>query len=101
MFKIIATTENPISCEVQLVSRFLFTKRPRPIEIYRELTTVYGNDVMTKAGVRKWLMFKNSHTNFHEKEQSDWPSIVNAELVEKIYENIHEIHHFTISELSL
>ena len=64
-----AAIENPASCEVHSVIRFLLVENHRPIEIHRQICKVYGNNVMSEGGVRQWcIMFKNGHTNVHDEE---------------------------------
>ena len=96
-----AAIENPASCEVRSVIRFLFAKNMKPIEIHRELCGVYGNKVMTESSVRKWcIQFKNGRTNVHDEEKSGRPSIVTDDLVAEVDEKIRENRRFTITELS-
>jgi hypothetical protein len=97
-----AAIENPASCEVRLVIRFLLVENHRPIEIHRQLCKVYGNNVMSEGGVRQWrIMFKNGHTNVHDEERSGRPTMVTDELVTLVNEKIDENRHFTITELTL
>ena len=97
-----AAIENPASCEVRSVIRFLLVENHRPIEIHRQLCKVYGNNVMSEGGVRQWcVMFKNGRTNVHDEERSGRPTIVTDELVAKIKEKIRENCRFTITEFSL
>lgn len=93
-----AAIENPASCEIRSVIRFLVAKNTRPIDIHRQLCEVYGNDVMTESGVRRWcLMFKGGRKNVHDEERSGRPSIVTEALVaqidEKICENCMKLLH--------
>lgn len=82
--------------------RFLLAKNLKPIEIYRQVCEVYGNNVMNESSVRKWCsQFKNGRTNVHDEEKSGRPSIVTDELVAKVDDNIRENRRFTITELSL
>lgn len=86
-FVMCAAIENPASCEVRSVIRFLWAKKLKPIEIYRQLCEVYGNNVISEGGVRQWcIRFKNGRSNVHDEEKSGRPSIVTDELVEKINE---------------
>ena len=48
-----AEIENPASCEVRSVIRFLLVENHNPIEIHRQLSKVYGNEVMSEGGVRQ------------------------------------------------
>jgi len=97
-----AAIENPASCEVRSVIRFLLAKNLKPIDIYRQLREVYGDYVMNESSVRKWcIQFKNGRTNVHDEEKSGRPSIVTDDLVAKVDEKIRENRRFTITELSL
>lgn len=96
-----AAIENPASCEVRSVIRFLLAKNHKPIEIYRQLCKVYGNNVITEGGVRQWcIRFKSGRTNVHDEERSGRPSIVTDELVAKVDEKIQESRRLTMTELS-
>lgn len=82
--------------------RFFWAKNLKPIEIYRQVCEVYGNNVMNESSVRKWcIQFKNGRTNVHDEEKSGRPSIVTDELVAKVDEKVRENRRFTITELSL
>jgi len=97
-----AAIENPASCEVLSVIRFLSVENHKPIEIHRQLCKVYGNKVMSEGGVRqRCIVFKNGRTNVHDEERSGRPTIVTDELVAKINEKIRENRHLTITEFSL
>jgi hypothetical protein len=97
-----AEIENPASCKVRSVIRFLLVENHRPIETHRQLCKVYENNVMSEGGVWQWcIMFKNGHTNVYDEERSGRPTIVTDELVAKINEKIHENRHFTITVFSL
>ena len=95
-----AVIENPASCKVLSVIRFLFVENHKPIENHRQLCKVYENEVMSEGRVKQWcIMFKNDRTNVHDEERSGRPTIVTDELVAKINEKIHENRRFTITEL--
>ena len=97
-----AAIENPASCKVRSVIRFLLVENHKPIEIHRQLCKMYGNEVMSEGRVRQWcIVFKNGRTNIHDGERSGRPTIVTDELVVKINEKIHENCRFTITEFSL
>ncbi|GFV14307.1 HTH_48 domain-containing protein [Trichonephila clavipes] len=70
--------ENPASCEVRSVIRFLLAKNLKLMEIYRQVCEVYRNNVMDESLIRKWcIRFKNGC----DEEKSGRPSIVTDELV--------------------
>jgi hypothetical protein len=55
---------NPAECEVRAVIRVLNAQNVRPIEIYRQLTAMYGEGVMNELNMRKWCrMFNEGRTN--------------------------------------
>ncbi|GFS52516.1 HTH_48 domain-containing protein [Trichonephila clavipes] len=97
-----AAIENPASCEVRSVIWFSLAKNLKPMEIYRQVCEVYGNNAMNKSSIRKWcIQFKNGRNNVHDEEKSGCTSIVTNELVTKVDEKIHENRRFTITELLL
>ena len=97
-----AAIENPASCEMLSVIRFLLVENHKPIEIHRQLCKVYGNEVMSEGGVMQWcIVFKNGRTNIHDEERSGRPTIVTDELVAKINVKINANRRFTITEFSL
>ncbi|GFW72264.1 HTH_48 domain-containing protein [Trichonephila clavipes] len=96
------TIETPASYEVRSVIRFLLAKNLKPMEIYRQVCEVYGNNVMNESSIRKCcIQFKSGQTNNHDEEKSGRPIIVTDELVAKVDEKIRENHRFTKTELSL
>ncbi|XP_035232632.1 protein GVQW3-like [Stegodyphus dumicola] len=95
-----AAIENPASCEVRSVIRFLLAKNLKPMEIYWQECEVYGNNIMNETSIRKWcIQFKNGRTNVHDEEKSGRPSIATDKLVAKVDEKIHENRSFTITKL--
>jgi hypothetical protein len=58
--------ENPVTCEVQPVIRFLNAKNIRPAEIHRQIVGVYGEGAIKEGSVREWRrLFKEGWTNVH------------------------------------
>jgi hypothetical protein len=81
--------DNPASCEVCTVIS------------YRELCTVYGQNVMSEGTIRQWRrLFKDGQTNVHDEEWSVWLSVVSDDLVQSVDQKICERQCFTISERS-
>lgn len=71
------------SSEYHLVSEC--KKMFESIEIYRQLTEVYGDSIMNKASVRKWcIMFKEGWSNVHDEKHSGWPSLITETLKKKV-----------------
>ncbi|XP_035211673.1 protein GVQW3-like [Stegodyphus dumicola] len=94
-----AAIENPASCEVRSMIRFLLAKNLKSMEIYRQVSKVYGNNIMNESSIRKWcIQFKNGRTSVHDEEKSGRPSIVTDELVAKVDEKIRENRRFTITD---
>jgi hypothetical protein len=56
--------DNPASCEIRTDHRFLHAKNMEAAEIDRELSAVYGQNVMSEEIVRQWCrMFKDGRLN--------------------------------------
>jgi hypothetical protein len=52
--------DNPASCKISTVIRFLHAKNISAVEIHCELCVVYSQNVMSKGTVRHWYgMFKD------------------------------------------
>jgi methyl coenzyme M reductase gamma subunit len=81
--------ENPASCELRSVIKFLNTKNVRPAEIYRQVCEVYGENVMSDGMVRWCMMFSEGRTNVHD-DRSGRPSLVNADLLDQVNEKIRK-----------
>jgi hypothetical protein len=61
--------DNPASCEIRAVIRFLHAKNVNAAEIHRELCAVYGQNVMSEGTVRQCRrMFSDGRTNVHDEE---------------------------------
>jgi transposase len=96
-----AAINNPTSCEVRAVIRFLHAKQMSAADIHRELCMVYGPNILSEGAVRQWCrMFGNGWTNVHNDERSGRPFVVNDDLVQSVNKKIRENQRFTISELS-
>jgi hypothetical protein len=68
--------DNPASCKIRAVIRFLHVKTLSAVEIYRELCTVYGQNLMSEGTVRQWCrMFIDRRTNVYDVEQGGRPAI--------------------------
>jgi transposase len=81
--------DNPADCEVRSVIRFLNAQNVRAIDIYRQLTAVYGEGVMNESSVRKWCrMFNEVRTNVHNEERPGRPSLITEDLKKQIDEQI-------------
>jgi hypothetical protein len=68
--------DNPASCEILAVIRFLLAKNISAVGIHAELCAVYDKNVTTEETVRQWCrMFKDGRTNVHDEERSGRPSV--------------------------
>jgi hypothetical protein len=86
-------SDNPASCEIRAVVRFLYAKSISAAEIRSELCGVYCQSAMTEGTARQWCrVFKNGRTDVHDEERSD--------LVQSADQIVCETWRFTISELS-
>jgi transposase len=73
--------DNPASCEIRPVIRFVHVKNTIATEIHLGLCAVYGQVTMSEATVRQWWrMFKDGRTNVQDEERSGRPSVVSDDL---------------------
>jgi hypothetical protein len=87
--------ENPASCEIWSVIKFLNAKNVRPAEIYQQVCEVYGENAMSDGMVRRWCrMFSEGSTNVHDDDRSTRPSLVTARLLDQVKEKILENGRF-------
>lgn len=94
--------ENPAACEIRSVIRFLNARKVKPIEIYRQICKVYGQNAMSDSMVRRWVrQFNEGRSEVHDEERSGRPSLVTDELVHAIDDKIQENRKFTISALAM
>jgi transposase len=94
--------DNPASCKIRAVIRFILAKNMNTAEIRCELcAAVYGQNVMSEGTARQWCrMFKDRRTNVHDEHRSGRSSVVSDDLVQGVDKNICERRRFIISELS-
>jgi hypothetical protein len=77
--------DNPASCEIRAVIRFLHAKNTSAAETHREWCAVYGQNVMSEETVRQWYrMFKDVRTNVHDETRTGRPSVVSDDLVQSV-----------------
>ncbi|GFT76564.1 HTH_48 domain-containing protein [Trichonephila clavipes] len=99
MFK---TIDQPADCEIRSVIQFLTAKNVSVAEIHRQISDVYGPNVMSSSKVRKWVRaFKDGRENVHDEPHSDRPSVITDDLVNTVDEKIREDRRFTISTSAL
>jgi hypothetical protein len=68
--------DNPVSCGVRSVNRFLHSKKMNAAEVHRELCAVYGQNLMSERSIRQWCkMSKDGRTNVHDEERIGRPFI--------------------------
>jgi hypothetical protein len=61
--------ENPSSCEIRSVIKYLNAKNVRPAEIYRKVSEVYRENAMSDGMVTRWCrMFSEGRTNIHDDD---------------------------------
>jgi hypothetical protein len=79
--------QNPAKCEVRAVIRFLRAKVETAVEIYGQLVSVYGEDVMTRQNMAKWCReFEAGRSDIHDEIRSGRPSVVTDEIIQKLME---------------
>ena len=99
MFK---TINQPVNCEVTAVIRFLSAKNISAAEIHRQITEVYGPNIMSDSKVRKWMRaFNEGRENVHDEPRFGRPSVISDELVHAVDDKIREDRRFTISDLEV
>jgi hypothetical protein len=75
--------ENPTSCEIRSVIKFLNAKNVCPAEIYWQACEVHGENAMSDGMVRRWCrMFSEGRTNVHYDDQSGRLSLVAADMLD-------------------
>jgi hypothetical protein len=63
--------DNPDSCEIRVVFRFLHAKNMSAAKIHRELCAVYGQNVPSEGTVRQCCkMFKDGRKSIPNEERS-------------------------------
>jgi hypothetical protein len=91
--------DNPASCEIRSVIRFLHAKIMSDAEINCELCAVYGKNIMSKGSVRRWCRkFKDGRTNVQYEERNGRPSVVSDDLIQNFKQIICERRYFTIQK---
>lgn len=91
--------EHPADCEVRGVIRFLQAKGLRPVDIFRDITEVYG-DVINPRNVANWCKrFCDGRTDVHDENRSGRPSIVTVDLIQKVDEIVRSDRRITLQQL--
>jgi hypothetical protein len=76
-------------------------KKVPPVEIHRELVTVYGADVMTVQHVRKWCRkFDSGRVNVMDEQRGGRPS-TSADLVQDIDAAVQADRRVSIAEVEI
>ncbi len=83
--------EQPLACVsvcvTHAVIQFLMAKNKSTVEIHRQLTEVYGNEVTSIQMVRKWFReFCKGRCEVHDKSHTGRSKVVMDELVNTIRE---------------
>jgi hypothetical protein len=74
--------DNPASCEIHAVIRFVHAENMSVAEIHRELCSVCGQNVMSEEIIRQWRRnFKDGRT---KSEVIGLPSVVSDDLVQRV-----------------
>ena len=93
--------ENPATCEIWSVIRFLNVKNMKPAEIH-QLCDLSGEHAVSISVVWRWVrLFNEGHKNVHDDLWSGKLSVVNEDLVRAFEEKIRENRRFNITSLSL
>jgi len=79
-----APIQNTAKCEVRAVIRFLHAKGQRPVDIHKEIVSVYGN-IMNRQNVTKWCRhFSEGRTNVHDEQRTGRPSVISYALLQRL-----------------
>lgn len=98
--------ETPIEvaskCEPRSVIRFLTAKKLSASEIYRELSSVYGEQCMSLQMVTRWrTAYLNGRKELHDEARQGRPtSAVNEGNVALVKQLIEEDSRYTLDELA-
>jgi oligoribonuclease (3'-5' exoribonuclease) len=94
--------DNPASCEIRAIVRYIHYKHMNAAEIHRELYAVYYQNIISKETERQLCrMFKIEEQMFTMKsEVVGRPSIVKDDPVQSVDQKICERRGFKISALS-
>ncbi len=70
------------------------------VEIHRQMTEVYGSDVMSIQMVRKWCReFHDGRGEMHDESRTGYPKVVMDKSVNTIRTVLNEDHCLTLQEL--
>ncbi|GBM00655.1 hypothetical protein AVEN_118006-1 [Araneus ventricosus] len=93
--------ENPADCEIRSTICFLNAKDVKAAEIHRQISEVYGENLMSEGMVRKWIRaFKDGHKKVHNEHRSGRTSVITDDLMQKVDKKVLENRCFTISSSS-
>ncbi len=82
------------------VIRFLHAEKLPTVEIYRQLSEIYGEASISVQHICKWCPeFSEEHTNIHDEQRNGRPSI-SDEVVAKIESILLEHWRITIRKLA-
>lgn len=91
--------EAPADCEVRGVIRFFNALGDRPVDIYRRISSVYG-DFMNQRNVTKWCKrFDEGRTDVHDEKRSGRPTVKTADLISKVDDFIRQDRRITLENL--
>ena len=76
--------QSPAKFKISGILHYLVWKGKTPVEVYKEVKTVYGDKAMNWTSVLQWCgEFKNGRTSVHVGQRSG-SSIVTNEIVENM-----------------
>ncbi|GFX03568.1 uncharacterized protein TNCV_4751531 [Trichonephila clavipes] len=94
-----APIQNPAKCEVRSVIRFLHAKGQRPVDIHKEIVSVYGN-IMNGQNVTKWCRhFSEGRTDVHDEQRTGRPSVISDALLERTEQAIRANRCLRLKEM--
>jgi hypothetical protein len=76
--------------------QILNAKKVRPAEIHPQVCEVYGENAMSDGMMRWCTTFSEGRTNVHDDYRNGRPSLVTANLLDQVNENIRGNRRFNM-----
>ncbi len=88
------------ACVPHAAIQFLTAKNMSGVEFHRQLTEVYGNDVMNVQMVKNWCReFREGRREVHDESCTGCPKVVMDESINTICAVLNEDRRLTLQEL--
>jgi transposase len=94
VFEMAAPIQSPAKCELRSVIQFLNTKGEHPVEIHKQIVSVY-DIVINQQNVTKWChKFSEGRTDIHDEQRGGRPSLISENLLQEIEGEIRANRRF-------